>query len=146
VLTAVGLTDQRSRDPFLLGKGERQRLAVASVLALRPQLLILDEPTTGLDWREQRRMMSMITELNRAGTAIVIISHTPWLVAEYARRVVLMKSGRKVFDGGVRSFFGREDLLVSSSFKMPEITALGRRFGITALSMDEMVGFFAAAR
>ena len=144
VLTAVGLTDKRSRDPFLLGKGERQRLAVASVLALRPRLLILDEPTTGLDWREQRRMMAMITELNRAGTAIVIISHTPWLVAEYARRVVLMKSGRKTFDGPVRSFFEREDLLAASSFKMPEITALGRRFGFTALSIEEMAGFFAA--
>jgi energy-coupling factor transporter ATP-binding protein EcfA2 len=144
-LTAVGLIEKRSRDPFLLGKGERQRLAVASVLALRPRLLILDEPTTGLDWGEQRRMMGMISDLNRAGTAIVIICHTPWLVAEYAHRVVLMKSGRAIFDGPVRTFFDQEDLIASSSFRMPEITALGRRFGITALSVDELVEFFEAA-
>jgi energy-coupling factor transporter ATP-binding protein EcfA2 len=57
VLHAVGLENERATDPFLLGKGQRQRLAVASVLALRPRLLILDEPTTGLDYREQRKMM-----------------------------------------------------------------------------------------
>ena len=91
VLRAVGLEDARALDPFLLSKGERQRLAVASVLALRPRLLILDEPTTGLDYREQRRMMALVTELNRDGIAIVMITHTPWLVAEYARRVVLIR-------------------------------------------------------
>ncbi len=107
VLRAVGLQDARALDPFLLSKGERQRLAVASVLALRPRLLILDEPTTGLDYREQRRMMALVTELNRDGIAIVMITHTPWLVAEYARRVVLIRSGRKLFDGGVREFFGQ---------------------------------------
>ena len=66
MLGAVNLTAQRHADPFLLSKGERQRLAVASVLALRPRLLILDEPTTGLDYREQRRMMALVSELNRA--------------------------------------------------------------------------------
>lgn len=141
VLGAVGLEGARQRDPFLLGKGERQRLAVASVLALRPRLLILDEPTTGLDYREQRRMMHLMGELNRAGTAIVIITHTPWLVAEYTRRVVLMRKGRKLFDGDVRSFFENEQLLTSSSFRVPEITALGRRFGITALSVEELAAW-----
>ena len=107
VLRAVGLQDARALDPFLLSKGERQRLAVASVLALRPRLLILDEPTTGLDYREQRRMMALVTELNRDGIAIVMITHTPWLVAEYARRVVLIRHGRKLYDGGVREFFAQ---------------------------------------
>ncbi|MGH7931953.1 MAG: ABC transporter ATP-binding protein [Candidatus Binataceae bacterium] len=139
VLRAVNLTDARRRDPFLLGKGERQRLAVASVLALRPRLLILDEPTTGLDYREQRRMMALVSELNRGGIAIVMITHTPWLVAEYARRVVLMRRGHILFDGGVREFLAQEKLLASSSFRPPEVTALGRRFGITALGPDDMV-------
>ncbi len=146
VLTAVGLNDARERDPFLLGKGERQRLAVASVLALRPRLLILDEPTTGLDYREQLRMMNLVCELNRAGTAIVIISHTPWLVAEYARRVVLLGKGRKLFDGPVREFFGKPELLAASSFRPPPATAFGYRFGITALSVEELAGLLRAAR
>jgi energy-coupling factor transporter ATP-binding protein EcfA2 len=141
VLTAVGLQDERHSDPFLLSKGERQRLAVASVLALRPRLLILDEPTTGLDYREIRAMMALISELNRAGVAIVIITHTPWLVAEYARRVVLMRHGRKLFDGPVREFFRRDDLLKGSSFRPPEVTQLGRRFGAITLTPQELAAF-----
>jgi len=138
VLRAVNLTGESDRDPFLLSKGERQRLAVASVLALRPRMLILDEPTTGLDYREQRRMMALVGDLNRGGIAIVMITHTPWLVAEYARRVVLMRKGRVMFDGGVREFFERDELLANSSFRPPEATLLGRRFGFTALRPEEL--------
>ena len=140
-LEAVGLQDERQSDPFLLSKGERQRLAVASVLVLRPRMLILDEPTTGLDYREQLRMMALVRDLNRAGIAIVIITHTPWLVAEYARRVVLMRKGAKIFDGGVREFFMQDELLRSSSFRAPEITELSRRFGTLALTTDEFVAW-----
>ncbi|MBE3604187.1 energy-coupling factor ABC transporter ATP-binding protein [bacterium] len=138
VLAAVNLGAMRGRDPFLLSKGERQRLAVASVLALRPRLLILDEPTTGLDYREQRKMMALVRALNRDGIAIMIITHTPWLVAEFARRAVLMRRGRVVFDGAVRELFARDDLLAGSSFRAPEATALGRRFGFVALSPEEL--------
>jgi energy-coupling factor transport system ATP-binding protein len=138
VLKAVGLEGSRGEDPFLLGRGERQRLAVASVLVLEPRLLILDEPTTGLDYPQQRKMMEMIGELNRAGTAIVIITHTPWLVAEYARRAVLMSHGRKLFDGAVRDLFARDDLLSGAAFRVPEITALSRRFGMVALTANEI--------
>jgi energy-coupling factor transport system ATP-binding protein len=140
-LEAVGLQNERLSDPFLLSKGERQRLAVASVLVLRPRMLILDEPTTGLDHREQLRMMALVRDLNRSGIAIVIITHTPWLVAEYARRVVLMRKGAKIFDGSVREFFMQDDLLRSSSFRAPEITELSRRFGTLALTTDEFVAW-----
>jgi energy-coupling factor transport system ATP-binding protein len=138
VLKAVGLDPLRRRDPFLLGKGERQRLAVAGALALRPRLLLLDEPTTGLDYREQRRMMDLLAELNRDGVAIAIITHAPWLVATYARRVVMLRGGEKVFDGAVRAFFARQDLLANSAFRPPEVTALGLRLGLLALSVEEL--------
>jgi cobalt transport protein ATP-binding subunit len=140
-LEAVGLQNERQSDPFLLSKGERQRLAVASVLVLRPRMLILDEPTTGLDHREQLRMMALVRDLNRSGIAIVIITHTPWLVAEYARRVVLMRKGAKIFDGSVREFFMQDELLRSSSFRAPEITELSRRFGTLALTTLEFVAW-----
>jgi energy-coupling factor transport system ATP-binding protein len=139
VLDAVGLSEARESDPFLLSKGERQRVAVASVLALRPRLLILDEPTTGLDHREQRRMMALVQELNRNGIAIVMITHTPWLVAEYARRVVLMRKGRKLFDGTVEEFFAQDEILAHSSFRAPPVTRLSRKFGTLALTPQSLV-------
>ena len=139
VLDAVGLLGARDSDPFLLSKGERQRVAVASVLALRPRLLILDEPTTGLDHREQRRMMALVQELNRNGIAIVMITHTPWLVAEYAKRVVLMRKGRKLFDGAVEDFFAQDQILAHSSFRAPPVTRLSRKLGTLALTPQSLV-------
>jgi len=140
-LQAVGLESLRTRDPFLLGKGERRRLAVATALALEPRLLLLDEPTTGLDYIEQRRMMELLARLNRSGVAITIITHTPWLVASYAQRVIMMRAGRKIFDGPVREFFANQQLLADSAFRLPEITALGLRLGFVALSVDELADF-----
>jgi peptide/nickel transport system ATP-binding protein len=143
LLTAVGLNPAQfgRRYPHELSGGQRQRVNIARALALRPRLLILDEPTTGLDYREQRRMMALVTELNRDGIAIVMITHTPWLVAEYARRVVLMRRGRKLYDGGVREFFAHDELLASSSFRPPEATELSRRFGTVALAPDELAAW-----
>ena len=138
-LDAVGLVGLEREDPFLLGKGQRQCLAVASLLALRPRLLILDEPTTGLDYLEQQRMMGLITQLHAQGMAIVIITHTPWVVAEYARRGVLMAGGRILMDAPLRTLFAQEALLAQAHFRAPDITRLGRRFGCTPLSVEEFV-------
>ena len=131
-LDAVGLVGLEREDPFLLGKGQRQRLAVASLLALRPRLLILDEPTTGLDYLEQQRMMDLIAQLHAQGMAIVIITHTPWVVAEYAQRGVLMAGGRILVDAPLRTLFAQEALLEQAHFRAPDITRLGRRFGVHA--------------
>jgi energy-coupling factor transport system ATP-binding protein len=140
-LDVVGLSGLEPEDPFLLSKGHRQRLAVASLLALRPRVLILDEPTTGLDYREQHRMMDLLGQLHRQGMAVVIITHSPWVVAEYAQRGVLMAGGRILFDGPLRALFADEELLESAHFCAPDITRLGRRFGFTPLSVAE---FFTA--
>lgn len=136
-LQAVGLGGLEDEDPFLLGKGQRQRLAVASLLALRPRVLILDEPTTGLDFAEQRQMMDLLRGLHARGMAIVIITHTPWVVAEYAQRGVLMAGGRVLVDAPLRQLFEQETLLAEAHFCAPDVTRLGRRFGFTPLSVEE---------
>jgi energy-coupling factor transporter ATP-binding protein EcfA2 len=138
-LDAVGLLGLEEEDPFLLSKGHRQRLAVASLLALRPQLLILDEPTTGLDYSEQRRMMDLLAELHGSGTTILMITHSPWVVAEYAQRGVLMKDGRILCDAPLRALFAQEALLAEAHFCPPDVSRLGRRFGFTPLSVEEFV-------
>jgi energy-coupling factor transport system ATP-binding protein len=138
-LAAVGLGTMRNYDPFLLGRGERQRLAVAALLALHPRVLILDEPTTGLDYLEQRRMMELLRRLHREGRTIVIITHVPWVAAEYAERALLMAQGRLLWDGPLRGLCGQADLCARASFRPPDITLLGLRFGMTPLSVEEFV-------
>lgn len=140
-LAAVGLSDVRDHDPFLLGKGERQRLAVAALLALRPSVLILDEPTTGLDYVEQRRMMELLRGLHREGRTIIIITHVPWVAAEYAERALLMAQGRLLWDGSLRGLYAQPDLCARAAFRPPDITLLGLRFGVAPLSVEEFVAW-----
>ena len=136
VTAAVGLDGLERRDPFLLGKGERQRVAVASILALRPAVLILDEPTTGLDFREQSALMEMLATLHRAGQTIVIITHVPWVVGRYAERAVLLRSGQALFDGAVAALFANEELCRRADFLPPEVARLATRLGGVALDVE----------
>jgi energy-coupling factor transport system ATP-binding protein len=140
-LHAVGLNALRKHDPFLLGRGERQRLAVASLLALRPRLLILDEPTTGLDYPEQQRMMQLLRRLHSDGRTIIIITHVPWVAAEYAERALLMTQGQLMWDGPLRGLCALPDLCARAAFHPPEITSLGAQFGFTPLSVEEFVNW-----
>ena len=137
-LTAVGLADCETEDPFSLTKGQRQRVALASVLAIKPRILVLDEPTTGLDYKDQRRMMELIRNLNQAGHTIVMITHTMWVVAEYAHRTVLLRDGMIVADAPTRDIFADETLLAAVAARPPQITQLGNRLGFTALSVAEL--------
>jgi energy-coupling factor transport system ATP-binding protein len=139
VLEVCALRDRRSTDPFLLRKGERQRLAIAAVLATEPRVLILDEPTTGLDHREQRAILALLAELHRAGRTIVVITHAPWLVAENATRAILLSHGRVLLDGDIRQLLWAGDVLAAASFVLPDATLLGLRFGATIRSPGELV-------
>lgn len=114
-LDVVGLTARRNEHPFSLGKGERQRVAVASVLALRPEILVVDEPTTGQDWAGVQSIMALIGQLNRAGTTIVMITHDMDVVAHHARRVIVMNDGRIAADGPTADVLARTDVLASAA-------------------------------
>jgi energy-coupling factor transport system ATP-binding protein len=135
-LAAVGLLGKGAADPFLLSKGERQRVAVASVLATRPEALILDEPTTGLDHEEIRETMALVDRLNRAGHAVVIITHAMWVAAEYARRIVVMAGGRVIADGAPRSVFHDDAVLAAAAIRAPAAAAVARRLGSDAVSVQ----------
>ena len=139
VVDAVGLAGLEGRDPFLLAKGERQKVAVASVLALRPAVLILDEPTTGLDFRELTGLMSVLDRLHRAGQTVVIITHVPWVVGTYAERAVLLEQGRVLFDGPVASLFADEALCRNADFVPPEAARLANRLGTSAVDVEGLL-------
>ncbi|BDG61320.1 ABC transporter ATP-binding protein [Caldinitratiruptor microaerophilus] len=136
-LEAVGLAGREQEDPFAMTKGERQRVAVASVLATRPRVIILDEPTTGLDYREQRRMMDLVRRLSEAGHTILFVTHTMWVVAEYAHRTVVVRDGRIWMDGPTRQVMAREPELLEAHLRPPQLVRISNRLGGTLLSLDE---------
>lgn len=136
-LTQVHLRDRAGEDPFSLTKGQRQRLAVAAVLALSPQVIILDEPTTGLDHREQEDMLALIRELHRQGHTILMVTHSMWAAANYAQRLVVLKDGQIMLDGPTREVLAQEDLLRACRVQPPAIVQLSRRLGFMALTAEE---------
>lgn len=92
-LQATGLQSLRQRRPTRLSMGQQQRTAMAASLALRPRLLILDEPTLGQDWAHLQLLMTFLQELNASGMAILLISHDYKLIHRFARRLVLLENG-----------------------------------------------------
>lgn len=138
-LKSVDMEGYETEDPFSLTKGERQRIAVASVLSARPKVIILDEPTTGLDFKEQRQMMELVKKLNEDGHTIIMITHTMWVVSEYAHRVAVVKDGEITMYGNTREVFKKEEELLDSYLKTPHIVNLSNRLGKTVLSIEEMI-------
>lgn len=137
-LNAVGLVGYKDQDPFTLTKSGRQRVAVASILAVHPEVLILDEPTTGLDYREQRSMMEMVGRLNEMGSTIIFITHHMWVVAEYARKVFVMKDGLMFLEGTAREVFSHEKELLEASLRPPHFIQFTNRLGKTILTPQEL--------
>jgi energy-coupling factor transport system ATP-binding protein len=108
-------------------------------LAVKPQVLILDEPTTGLDHLQQHSMMEMVRSLNRRGHTIVIITHSMSTVATYAHRTVVLDHGRVLMDDTTRKVFSREGELERCFLRPPPIVRLGNRLGTNALTVEEML-------
>ena len=138
-LEMVELRGGEEASPFVLTKGERQRVALASVLACRPRVIVFDEPTTGLDGIQQRAMMDLLARLNTEGHTIIVITHCTWAAAEYARRAIVLDEGRLVADAPVRQVFADEALLARTGQVRPDVTELSHRLGNqTLLSVDEL--------
>jgi len=137
-LEAVGLAGAEKEDPFALTKSGRQRVAVASVLAAKPEVLILDEPTTGLDYAEQRGMMNMVRHLNEMGSTIIFVTHHMWVVAEYARRVFVMKDGKILLRGTTREVFSHGEELREAFLRPPHFVEFSNSIGHTFLTPEEM--------
>lgn len=138
-LEIVGLEGYETRVPFTLTKGERQRVAIASILSVRPQILILDEPTTGLDMGHQKTIMEVLRELNRKGHTIIIITHCMWVATEYAQRTIVMKEGQVLLDGPTRVVFAEEERLSEASLQAPSLVKLSNWLGTESLTVEGMV-------
>jgi energy-coupling factor transport system ATP-binding protein len=145
----VGLNEMYfTEHPFFLSKGLRQRVAIASILALRPQVIIVDEPTTGQDAKQSVEIMDFLTELNEDhGHTIIIITHDMPIVAKYARRVIAMGRARIVADGPTNEVFTQSEILKQTFLAPPPITQLAQQaqelgFYAGTLKVEEMVDQF----
>lgn len=124
----VGLSGCLDSQPFTLSKGQRQRVALASVLAMQTEVLVLDEPTTGQDYREGVEIMELVMDLNKQGKTIVMVTHDMELVAMYARRVIILKDGSVSEDGPARKVLANTEKLSEAKLDSPQIYQLAAKF------------------
>lgn len=147
----VGILHLQESAPLSLSKGQRQRVALASVLAMEPEILVLDEPTTGQDYRESTQIMDLVASLNEKGHTIIFITHDMQLVAAYAKRVILMGKGKILADGAPKAVLTQTDLLAGTYLKPPQITLLAQSmasYGLPGdvISIDELLAVFRARK
>ena len=147
--SVVGLPEMYFEEhPFFLTKGLRQRVAIASILALKPKVIIVDEPTTGQDVRQSLEIMDFLMDLNiKLGHTIIIITHDMPIVAQYAKRVLVMGLGKILSDGPTAEVFSQPGVLAKTFIEPPQITQLAQRvqflgFSLGTLTVDEMVQQF----
>ena len=126
--------------PFELSGGQRRRVAIAGILALKPKYLILDEPTAGLDPLAKENLLKEIFgEIKKSGVTIILVSHNMEDIARFANRVVVLAQGKILFVGSPRELFAQEKILARAGLEPPPITQLLRTLNISeqALTLDE---------
>lgn len=131
----VGLEDECFyKSPFDLSGGQKRRVAIAGVLAMKPEVLILDEPTAGLDPKGRDELLDMIASLREdAGMTIILVSHSMEDVARYAERIMVMNKGKLLLDDTVSAVFMHQSELKSAGLAVPEVMEI-----MTALSSSGM--------
>lgn len=151
VLSVVGMDESfLSRSPFSLSGGQMRRVAIAGILAMEPDILVLDEPTVGLDPAGQEEMMKLFTSLHEEyNKTLIIVTHDMNIVAEFTKRVLVMKAGRLVFDGTPHSLFTDAAALELFQLGRPDmmnvLSSIAGAAGLTsstqAMTMDQVMTY-----
>lgn len=123
-LNLLSLTQYRKSSPFMLSGGERKRVALASVLAWNPKILILDEPTIGQDYQQKEKLRQFILQMRTQEKTVIIVTHDVEFVAECSPRVLLMRRGEITADGEAKEILTNETVLNSSSIVPPQIAEI----------------------
>ena len=148
-IRVVGLEERYlEQHPFFLTKGLRQRVAIGSILALRPKVIIVDEPTTGQDVKQSLEIMDFLESLHQEqGHIIIIITHDMPIVAQYTKRTLVLGMGEVLADGPTREVFAQSDVLAKTFVEPPQITQLAQGcadlgFDAGTMTVEEMVARF----
>ena len=127
----VGLDFEKLKDrsPFELSGGQKRRVAIGGVLAMQPDVLVLDEPTAGLDPRGRDEILGKIQELyEREGITIILVSHSMEDIARLVNRIIVMHNGKIAMDGNTREIFNKAEELEKLGLGIPQITAFMREY------------------
>ena len=124
-LIQVGLDESYlEKSPFDLSGGQKRRVAIAGILVMQPDVLVLDEPTAGLDPQGAKEMMQLFKQLHENGTTIILVTHDMNHVLNYCDHAVVMSEGRILKSGTVNDIFKEVDILSNLSIELPLITQL----------------------
>ncbi|MFH0849355.1 MAG: ATP-binding cassette domain-containing protein, partial [Candidatus Bathyarchaeota archaeon] len=135
-LNLLDLAEYKDKSPFILSGGERKRVALASVLAWDPDILVLDEPTVGQDYGQKERLRHFLVQLRTQGKTVIIVTHDVEFVAESQPRIVLMAQGRVIGEGPAKEIMTCPEKLSQCSVAQPEITRLFNRLSSHGLPYD----------
>ncbi|MHA1238204.1 MAG: energy-coupling factor ABC transporter ATP-binding protein [Candidatus Odinarchaeia archaeon] len=122
VLDKLELTEYRHSSPFALSGGERKRVALASVVCAKPQILVLDEPTIGQDAYQKEKLCNLLRQFKEENKTIIVVTHDVEFAVENFHRAILMANGRIIADGEVREVLTNPKLIEKSSLLPPQIT------------------------
>lgn len=142
-LAAAGLTELAEAYPPNLNRGEKQRVAIASAIAMHTQYLILDEPTSGQDSADKKALMQLLSRLHQQGLTILIISHDMDIFAEYCQRVIVIGNHTKAFDGSPEELFTQRDDLYELGLSRPDAVSLSQ--AVPGLPYCKSIDEFTAA-
>lgn len=143
----VGLSEELlDVSPFSLSGGQKRKVAIAGVLAMEPKVLILDEPTAGLDPKGRKEILQLIQRIHKERKCtVIIVSHSMEDMANYAERLIVMHKGQVVLDGNTRDVFSHEEELTMLGLAIPQVTQLqnrlekrGIKFSKNVITVEEM--------
>jgi len=135
-LERVGMSGFEKTAPHHLSGGQKKRVAIAGILAMKPEIMVLDEPTAGLDPQGVTNLVKLLKELNDEGITIVISTHEVDLVPDYANRVFVLVGGELIAEGTPKDIFSQPDILESANLKIPIVTELFQQIEAEGFDMD----------
>ncbi len=116
------------RDPFNMSRSEKQRVALASIIVTEPDVMILDEPTTGLDYDECIHIFEIVKSLNEKGVTVIMVTHDMELVLDYSKKVLVMNRGKMLAFDEMRKVMKNREVLTEARLLPPQVTDLAMRF------------------
>ncbi len=135
-LKMVGMKGYEKKAPYHLSGGQQKRVAIAGIIAMKPEIMILDEPTAGLDPKGVEQVLNIINKLHENGMSIIISSHDVEIINEFAEKIFVLKDGQIIETGTPNEIFSNHELLKKAHLKPPKLAQLLKMLNENGLNVD----------